>query len=227
VNTHLIPATTARRWQQSLAVVALAASVSACSTVTHGAVVVGDRGPCTHVNAPMAEIPTRGGEPQMRIPEPLGWDRSTELADAAEGIRFALTGTDLDSTDRAPNVAAVIVEAVPGADADADAQTIFDEFEAGFVDRLAEEGLSLDLTTTKGTLCGLPSATLTHAASGMSLGAPANGQPLNSTTTLLVVAESGGDTYLIAVVQTNESDNPRYQRDADTIREGFEVVPTA
>ena len=226
MNTHLIRAKTALRWQQSLAVVVLAASVSACTTVTHGAVVMGDRGPCTHVNAPMADIPTGGGEPQMRIPEPLGWDRSTELADAAEGIRFALTGPDL-TTDRAPNVAAVIVEAVPGADAEADAQTIFDEFEAGFVDRLAEEGLSLDLTTTKGTLCGLPSATLTHAGSGMSLGAPADGRPVNSTTTLLVVAESGGDTYLMAVVQTNESGNPKYQRDADTIREGFEVVPTA
>ena len=225
--THLIRATTTWRWQQPLAVMALAASVSACTTVTHGAVVVGDRGPCTHVNAPMADIPTRGGEPQMRIPEPLGWDRGTELADAGEGIRFALTGTDLDSSDHAPNVAAVIVEAVPGADAVADAPTIFDEFEAGFVEGLAEAGLSTDLTTTKGTLCGLPSATLTHAGAGMSLGAPADALPANGATTLLVVAESGGDTYLIAVVQANESDDPNYQRDAETILTGFEVVPTA
>jgi hypothetical protein len=42
---------------------------------------------------------------------------------------------------------------------------------------------------------------------------------------MLVVVESGGDTYLIAVVQTIEPGNARYQRDAATILAGFEVLP--
>lgn len=200
---------------------ALAASMSACTNVTPGTVVMGDLGPCTHVDAPMLDIPTSGAEPQMRIPEPPGWARSTELADLGEGVRFALASTDLGTSEPPQNVAAVIVEPVP----DTDAQAIFDEFQAGFVDILAEEGLPTDLTTTTGTLCGLPSATLTHAGADMSLGATAGAVSANPATTLLVVAESGGDNYLVAVVQTNEADNPKYQRDAETILTGFEVLP--
>lgn len=216
MNTPHIRTAAARRCQQSLAVVALAASLAACTTVTRGTVVMGDLGPCTHVNAPMVDIPTSGAEPQMRIPEPQGWAHSTELAGLGEGFRFALASTDLGTGEAAPNVAAVIVEAVPGADADADVQTIFDTFQAGFVEGLAEEGLPTDLTTTTGTLCGLPSATLT----------PAGALPGNSSAaTMLVVVESGGDTYLVAVVQTGEPDNPKYQHDAETILMGFEVLP--
>jgi hypothetical protein len=57
------------------------------------------------------------------------------------------------------------------------------------------------------------------------MGAALNAMPGSPATTLLVVAESGDDTYLIAVVQDIDPDNPKYQRDAETILTGFEVLP--
>jgi hypothetical protein len=44
---------------------------------------------------------------------------------------------------------------------------------------------------------------------------------------LLVVIKTGGDTYLVGLVQTVESDNPTYQRDAETILTGFQMLPPA
>jgi hypothetical protein len=190
--------------------VALAASLSACTTVTQGTALAGDRGPCTHVAAPMLDIPTESAtEPQMRIPQPPGWERSNEFYDVDESVRFSLANTDLVG-EPPQNAVTVMVESVP----DADAQMIFDEFQAGLVEVLDEEGVQGELTRTAGTLCGLPSETVTLAGAS-----PA--------TTLLVVAESGGDTYLIAVVQTVEPDSPTYRHDAETILTGFEVLPQA
>jgi hypothetical protein len=208
----------------SAAAVALAVSLAACTTVTRGTAVMGDPGPCTHVDAPMLDVPTTSStEPQMRIPQPPGWERSTELEDPDEGIRFTLANSDLVANEPPQNVVDVVVESVP----DADAQTIFDEFQASLVQILDEEGLPADLTRTAGTLCGLPSETVTLAGADMRMGAAVNALPGDPATALLVVTESGGDTYLIAVVQTIEPDNPTYQRDAETILTGFEVLPLA
>ncbi len=197
---------------------ALAASLSACTHVTPGTVVMGDLGPCTHVNAPMVDIPTSGAEPQLRIPEPAGWAHSPELEELDATVRFAIADS---GTGLIQHGAAVMVERVP----DADPQTIFDDFEAHMVQFLEEEGIQTDLTTTAGTLCGLPSATIKYAVPVMSLGTTLDAMPAGDATNLLVVTESGGDTYLVAVVQTNESHDPKFQRDAETILTGFEVLP--
>lgn len=44
---------------------------------------------------------------------------------------------------------------------------------------------------------------------------------------LLVLIKTGGDAYLVGLVQTVESDNPMYQRDAETMLTGFQVLPPA
>jgi hypothetical protein len=49
------------------------------------AVDVAMRAPARHVDAPMLDIPTaRDSEPQMRIPQPPGWERTNELNDLDE-----------------------------------------------------------------------------------------------------------------------------------------------
>lgn len=197
---------------------ALAVSLSACTNVTSGTVVMADLGPCTHVGAPMVDIPTSGAEPQMRIPEPEGWERSNEIESVDATVRFAIANSGNGPIQHAT---AVMVERVP----DADAQAIFDDFEAHLVQILDEEDLPTDVTTTAGTVCGLPSATITYAAPIMSLGTTLDAMPAEEATNLLVVAESGGDTYLVAVVQTTVPGNAKYQRDAETILTGFEVLP--
>jgi hypothetical protein len=221
---HLMNTTHTRRkfarTSVSAAAVALATSLAACTTVTHGAAVVDDRGPCTHVAAPMLDIPTASDtEPQMRIPQPPGWERSTELEGLDESFRLGLANTELVG-EPSQNAVTVMVESVP----DADAQTLFDGFHAGMVEVLDEEGLQPDITRTAGTLCGLPSETITLVGADMGMGAAVNALPPGPATMLLVVAESGADTYLVAVVQTIEPDNPTYQRDAETILTGFEVL---
>ena len=197
---------------------ALAVSLSACTNVTPGTVVMADLGPCTRVGAPMVEIPTSGAEPQMRIPEPAGWERSTEVESVDATVRFAIANSGNGPIEHAT---AVMVERVP----DADPQTVFDDFEAHLTQLLDEQDMQTDLTTTAGTVCGLPSATITYAAPVMSLGTTLDELPAEEATNLLVVTESGGDTYLVAVVQTTVPGNAKYQRDAETILTGLEVLP--
>jgi hypothetical protein len=198
------------------AVAMLAVSLAGCTTVTGGAAVAGDLGPCTHVETPMLDVPASSStEPRMRIPQPSGWDRDTELEDQDANIRLAVSNTD------AQNAVAVLVRSVP----DADAQTIFDDFHAGLVEALDEEGLPADLNRTAGTLCGLPSETVTIAGTETTMGTAVNTLPSDPATTLVVVAESGGDTYLIAVVQTIDPDSPTQRRAAETILTGLEVLP--
>ena len=212
------------RTAASAAAVALAVSLPACTSVTRGTAVLGDPGPCTHVNSAMVDVPTTSStEPQMRIPQPAGWEPTTVLEDPDVSIRLSAANTDVDANEPLRNDVEVMVESVP----DAYAQTIFDQFQAGLAEILREEGVQADLTRTAGTLCGLPSETVTLAGADIRMGTALNAMPGNPATTLLVVAESGDDTYLIAVVQAIDPDNPTYQRDAETILTGFEVLPLA
>jgi hypothetical protein len=188
------------------AAVALSVSLAGCTTVTSGAAVLGDRGPCTHVDTQMLDVPsTRSTEPRMRIPQPAGWEPSTEFEEADPSLVLASSNTG----DELPQGrVAVFVEPV----SDAEVPTLFDDFTAGLEQVLAEEGLPSELTRTAGTHCGLRSETVAVAGPD-----PAS--------TLLVVAESGGDTYLIAVAQTTNPDSPSHRRNAETILTGFEVLP--
>jgi hypothetical protein len=172
----------------------------------------GDEGACTHVDAPMLDIPTvADSEPRIRIPHPPGWEPTDELNDLDEAIRFGLVSTEPVADQPPQNVVVVTLEPVP----DVDAQTIFDKTRAELVDLLDEQNVPTDLTTTAGTVCGLPAETITYPGD-----AALEALPI---TILSVVAKVGGDTYQAAVVQTIEPGNPTYERDDETI--GVEVLP--
>jgi hypothetical protein len=111
---------------------ALTVSVAACATdepaaskefvagttlsVAGDTAAVGDQSACTPVDAPMLNIPTASDdEPRMRIPQPQGWERSTEFDNVDESVRFSLVNTDLVG-DEAPDIAVVVtVEPAPDA----------------------------------------------------------------------------------------------------------------
>ena len=208
-----------RRLVLTTAVAAAAVSLSACTAVVDGAAVAGDRGPCTHVDAPMLEVPASGStEPMMRIPEPAGWERDSEAEEYDPTIRLALSNT---GPSAGVNAVAVMIREVP----DADPATIFDTFEVGLVEGLEQEGMPTDVTRTARTLCGLPSEMITFSSADSTAGAAVNAVPGESASTLAVVVESGGDTYLIAVVQAVDPENPERLREAETILTGFEVLP--
>jgi hypothetical protein len=203
-----------RRLVLTTAAAAVAVSLSACTAVVDGAAVAGDLGPCTHVAAPMLDVPaSSSSEPRMRIPQPAGWERTTELEEEDGHTRLALSDADA--------AVIVMVRSIP----DDDPATIFDNFHIGMLEGLEEEGLSADLTRTPTTLCGLPSETITIAAADTSTGAAVNALPSDSADAVAVVAESGGDTYLIVVIQINDAADAAQRRDEEKILTGFEVLP--
>ena len=216
---------------RAAAVLALAVSLGACATdepVAHEQSVAGDTaavggpGACTGVDAPMLDIPTASDiEPQMRIPQPPGWERSTELDNVDEVIRFALVNTGPVADEPPQNVVVVTLEPAP----DTDAQAIFDHIRAELVKMLDANGFPTDLTTTAGTVCGLPAQTVSYQGTATGMGAALGGPQGRPATMLYVVSKAGGQTHLITTQTTTEPDNPTYQRDAETIRTGFQVLP--
>jgi hypothetical protein len=171
-------------------------------------------GACGHADVPMLDIPTVSDtEPRMRIPQPPGWEPTTEVGDLGALTQFALMVGSRAENGFPRNVVLVTLERVP----DVDARTIFDQTRADLVQLFEEQNWPTDLTATAGTVCGLPAETLVYA------GDPAlNARPA---TILWVAIKAYGHTYLAAMTQTIEPGNPTYQRDAETILSGFEVLP--
>jgi len=194
---------------------AVAVSLSACTAVIHGAAVAGDRGPCTHVGTPMLDVPANSStEPQIRIPQPAGWERTPELEEEGPATRLALSDGDAGVI--------VMVRSIP----EDDPAVIFDNFHTGLVIGAEQEGLSADLTRTPGTVCGLPSETFSLESAEPAMGGAVNTLPSDGPfNTVAVVAESGGDTYLIAVVQVGGSEDAAQQSEAETVVAGIEVLP--
>lgn len=170
---------------------------------------------CESVDAPMRDISTvSAAEPRLRLPQPAGWEPVEVQIDGVSGVtQFAMASGEPTDTGLPRNVVVVTSERMPVRGPAA----AFDRVRSDLIDLLVESGFPTDMTYTSGTTCGLSSETMTYAGD---LAGPA--QPVTS---LWVVAESGADTYLTAVTVTVEPDNPRYQRDAETILDGVQVLP--
>lgn len=197
------------------AAAAVAVSLSACTAVVDGAAVAGDRGPCEHVGTPMLDVPaSKSTEPQIRIPQPAGWERTPELEEDGPPTRLALSDDDA--------AVIVMVKSIP----EDDPAIIFDDFHTGLLLGAEQEGVSADLTRTPSTVCGLPSETVSVVAAEPAMGGALNALPGDDAfKTVAVVAESGGDTYLIAVVQVGGSEDPAQQSEAEVVLAGIEVLP--
>ena len=77
-----------------------------------------------------------------------------------------------------------------------------------------------DLRVTEHTLCGLPAATVNYQTPTMGNLAPHPG------TVVIAVLHTDDMTYVASVtVQTADPQNPTYQRDADMILKGFQMLP--
>ena len=193
-------------------------AVPGCSKVVTGTAVPGAHepvaksGPCEDVSAPLTSIdPHAQGEPQLKIPQPPGWERASQLD--SDIIRFTMRNKDLVARNFMPT-AVVTLETVPGAATDD--QTIFDQERAALVDRLGATGLH----TTKTTLCG-------DNAEIVDYDAPSMGRiPPRKIKTLMVAATFDANTYVATVtVQSTDPDNPVYTRDTGTVLTGFQMLP--
>jgi hypothetical protein len=158
-----------------------------------------------------AAIPSHeAAEPQLRIPQPPGWERTTMID--SQFVRYTLVNRELIHDGFAPTVV-VGLDTVPGQHA----PDVL--FEANRY-KLIHEGQVTDLNYTGGTVCGNPAETVTYT------GSP-NGQAARPLTDLAIVIDGGDRTYFVnVVIQSRDDTNPTYQRDKQTILSGFQAVPS-
>jgi hypothetical protein len=170
---------------------------------------------CEQVSAPLTSIDAQdSGEPQLKIPQPPGWERDTALD--SDVIRFTMRNKGLVSGNFMPT-AVVTLESVPGGDDD-HSKTVFDQERAALVDRLGATGLN----TLETTRCG-------DDAEIVDYDAPSMGKiPPRKVRTLMVAAAFNDNTYVSTVtVQSIDPDNAVYSRDAGTVLTGFQMLPPA
>jgi hypothetical protein len=194
--------------------------LSACTRYVGDArAVADDRSPvdasdaslCETVDAPLTTIPAvKDDEPVMKIPHPQGWERSTKLD--SELFRFAMINRSLATDDFTPNLV-VTLESVPGME---QPDRVFESQREGLESTFG----ATDLRITEHTLCGLPAETVRYLTPAMGNLAPHPG------TVVIAVLHTDDATYAATVtIQTADPRNPTYQRDADTILKGFQLLP--
>ena len=208
------------------ALATIAALLAGCSaedqaTPASGGAANGDPEACTQVDAPMMEVPAAySTDPLLRIPQPAGWERSTEHE---SGDPSMTSHTLLDSNSTAPqNVATVTLGRLPEP-TDGDPQKILDGLQGDMAETLEAQGMPTDYVSTTETVCGLPARKYTRNATDAGLG---GGAPTGRTVTSLhVIAKQDEDVYWAQVIVGVQPGNSEYDRDAETIVSGFQVLP--
>ncbi|ORA69291.1 hypothetical protein BST23_01150 [Mycolicibacterium elephantis] len=166
---------------------------------------------CEAVDVPLTMIPARNdGEPVLKIPKPPGWERSTMMDSPL--IRFAMRNEALTADAFTANVM-VTLESTSGTE---DVDLIF----ATMQDAL-ESGLGVtDLRVSERSLCGLPARTFRYMMPVMG-----NIDP-HPAVALGAVMHAEGMTFVISVTaQAMDAEDPTYQRDSETILDGFQMLP--
>ena len=169
-----------------------------------------DGSECTPVDASLTTVTGSGDdEPVMKIPQPEGWERVTMMD--SELIRFTMRNISL-ANDGFASTAVVTLESQPGI---AEPLAAFDGQHA------ALDGLgATDVQITEHLLCGLPAETLNYVAPAIG---PVGPHPAM---VVCVVLQTDDATFSVtATVQTADPDNPDYQRDAEMILTGFQMLP--
>jgi hypothetical protein len=204
---------------KALALIAAAATVAAllpsCTRVVTDARAVAGEEPiadvsdenlCTPVDAPLAVIPSDPGEPVLKIPQPPGWERFTEMD--SEIVRYAMRNDSLGA------VAVVTAESMAGV---GDPEDAFEGVREGISELL---GPTATLDVTRLEHCGLPAETMPFVNPGIG---QSGAMPTES---LSVVMVDDGSTHIVSVqAATKMPDDPVAARDVDTIITGFQILP--
>ena len=166
---------------------------------------------CTKVDAPMASIPDHNDkEPVMKIPQPDGWERVTMMD--SELIRFTMRNQGLARNGFAPT-AVVTLESHRGI---AEPREVFDAQQEALESALG----ATNVQVTETTLCELPAETLEYTTPQLGILPP---HPAKVVTAVMHTADV---TYAMTMtVQSADPDDQRYQRDAEMILTGFQMLP--
>ena len=164
---------------------------------------------CEAVDAPLTTIPSRNrDEPVMKIPQPQEWNRSTKMD--SELIRFAMVNHG-PGEDGAVASAVVTLEKPPGVE---EADVIF-EMERHALETMAG---ATDRQITEHTLCGLPAETVHYRT-------PERTDPHPATVVMAVIHVEDSTYAATLTVGSDVPDDPTFQRDADMILKGFQLLP--
>lgn len=209
----MLTAPATNRALQAGAVLAALLTVTACghsATDAPPSAAAAGESACAKVDVPLLDVEARAGdEPRVRIPQPAGWERYTQMD--SELIRAALVNKSLTADGFTPNVVYTL-DKLPGA---VNPQAALDSERDGLV----KVGGATDLKVTPGTVCGLPAQTVhyTLAASGSVGRHPAILRE--------AVVSSGDATYVVSLtIQSTKPDDATYKRDAVTILDGLQVL---
>lgn len=170
----------------------------------------GDSSACPAADTATVDVPALSpGEPGVRVPQPPGWTRFTQMD--SEIIRLALANPSLIANKFVPNIV-ITVEPAPSQDA----ATVY----AQTHDNLVNIASALDMAVTPATVCGLHAERLAFRSRGM--GAQSAERHLQA---LQVFVPGGGRAYLISVtVQTTDPNNADYQRDSTRMLDGVQIL---
>ncbi|WP_123023315.1 LpqN/LpqT family lipoprotein [Mycolicibacterium stellerae] len=166
---------------------------------------------CTKVDAPMTSIPDHTDEePVLKIPQPEGWERVTMMD--SELIRFTMRNEALAKDGFAPT-AVVTLESHPGM---AEPREVFDAQQDALESAIGATNVSVSETT----VCELPAETIDYTTPQIGM------LPPHPASVLTAVMHTEDDTYAMTMtVQSADPDNAVFQRDAETILTGFQMLP--
>lgn len=159
---------------------------------------------CATSDIPMVNLkPKSAAEPQLAIPQPPGWDHSSEMnSDAIRGLIFNKSLTANEFTPNAVVTVADVTEGTSGLE-----QAL--ETERGGI---VKNGVNIE-SETSGTICGYPTKTVNY---------PIEGRPGS---TLIVAAEHDRHIWTATItIQTVAADNPTYIADKQIIFDGFQIT---
>lgn len=166
---------------------------------------------CTPVDAPMTSIPDHGDqEPVMKIPQPEGWERVTMMD--SELIRFTMRNDAMAKDGFAPT-AVVTLESHRGI---SEPREVFDAQH----DALESAIGATDISVRETDLCELAAQTIDYTTPQLGM------LPPHPASVLTAVMQTEDDTFAMTMtVQSADPGNPAYQRDAETILTGFQMLP--
>lgn len=167
-------------------------------------------GGCATTDAPLVRIPTDANEPVLQIPQLDGWERNTWME--SDGIfRFALYSNAV-VTDGVASSALVALDEERGL---TDAGSIF-LLKRG---ALAAIGAS-DVTVEQRTVCGQPAELVRYMTGAIA------GLPPHPATLLLVALQTDDRTFTASLtVELADAQDAALQRDAQTMLDGFQMLP--
>lgn len=165
---------------------------------------------CAPTEATLVRIPTDANEPVLQIPQLGGWERNTWME--SDGIfRFALYNNAV-VTDGVSSSALVALDEERGR---TDAGSIFMLKRGG----LAAIGAS-DVTVEQRTVCGQPAELVRYTTGAIT------GLPPHPATLLLVALQTDDRTFTASLtVELADAQDAALQRDAQTMLDGFQMLP--